>query len=78
MKTRMYLAYAVFNLDDGHDFMTIGVYRKLECAVNAMKRYMVDNENPELVKELDSVPEGETYDEDCNRYYSIEQIDVHG
>lgn len=69
-----YLAYAVFNLDDGHDFNPIGVYLSIESAIEGTKSFMVDNEDEDLVNDVTGF--FRVYDEDYTRYYDIAEVKV--
>lgn len=72
----VYLAYAVFNLMDGSDFHPIGVFPTLEGALEALKEYMIDNEDEDLTHELTSG--GTTfYTEDDDRSYNITPITIY-
>lgn len=73
MKTR-YLAYVVFNLDDGHDFEPIGVYSSVDSAIKGTKSFMVDNGNEDLVDDVTGL--FRVYDEDYTRYYDITKVEV--
>lgn len=73
MKTE-YLAYAVFNLGDGHDFTPIGVYSSINSAIEGTKSFMVDNDDGDLVNEVTGFLT--VYDEDYTRYYEIRKVKV--
>lgn len=69
-----YLAYAVFNLDDGHDFTPIGVYSSVNDAIESTKSYMVDNGDEDLVDNVTGF--FTVYDEDYTCYYDIRKVRV--
>lgn len=45
MPKEMYLAYIVFNVRDGNDLETIGVYPTVEGALSALKDSVIDEFN---------------------------------
>lgn len=73
MKTG-YLAYAIYNLDDGHDFMPIGAYLSIESAIKGTKQFMINNDNEDLVDKVTGF--FRVYDEDYTRYYDIAEVKV--
>lgn len=71
-----YLAYAVFNIMDGHDFKPIGVFPTLESARQGLKTYMLYNDDEDLAKGV-KPPYTEFYTDDYDRSYNIETITVY-
>lgn len=49
MSKKVYTVYAIFNMDDGHDFMPIGVYADKGVAVESLNKYMKDHDDSELL-----------------------------
>lgn len=45
MPKEMYLAYIVFNVGDGNDLETIGVYPTVDSALSALKDSVIDEFN---------------------------------
>lgn len=68
-----YLAYVIYNLDDGHDFSLLGVFKELGWAVDEIHQEMEDNDDSELISEMNGV--GVVYKE-YSRSYNIEKIKV--
>ena len=74
----MFLAYAIFNMDDGHDFMPIGVYDKYDLAVGAVRKFMRDSDDESLVNDISDKPNHSVvYNDWYTRSYNIESIKVH-
>lgn len=69
-----YLAYVVYNLMDGHDFSSVGVFDDLDIAVDAIHKEMVDNEDDELIPEMTGT---DTVYKDEDRSYNIEEINIY-
>jgi len=69
-----YLAYAVFNLDDGYDFIPIGVYTSINSAIESTKSFMIDNDDEHLVNNVTGFLT--VYKEDYTRYYDIRKVRV--
>lgn len=69
-----YLAYVVYNLDDGHDFRSTGVFKSLGEAVKATHQEMVDNEDDELIPEMNGV---DVVYKEYSRSYNIEEVKVY-
>jgi len=69
-----YLAYVVYNLDDGHDFSPLGVYKTVGGAVDEIHQEMMDNDDSELISEINGT--GVVYKE-YTRSYNIEEVKVY-
>jgi len=78
MPKEMYLAYIVFNVGDGNDLETIGVYPTVDSALSALKDSVIDEFNFIIDDELFAKAVEDKYlfieDDLKDSRYSVEKV----
>jgi len=78
MPKEMYLAYIVFNVGDGNDLETIGVYPTVDSALSALKDSVIDEFNFIIDDELFAKAVEDKYlfieDDLKDSMYSVEKV----
>jgi len=69
-----YLAYVIYNLDDGHDFDPLGVSKSFQVALEALQETRAQEEDNDI--DLDGYTKPfSVQGEECFREYGITVID---
>lgn len=71
---QVYLAYVIYNLDDGHDFEPLGISKSFQVALDALQATRAQEEDNDIC--LDGYTEPfSTQGEDCYREYGVMAVD---